>query len=384
MRKSSAASICAVWLLTVLSACNYLPSSGPTADALLDSAKNNNLNIKVIDVTPSVIGVLATQPTESMAGLQRPGAVPAVDRIGIGDVLSISIFQAGGPMLPPSGSGDPAAPSGSAPSIVRNSLPNIVVDSRGVINIPYVGRVQAAGVTPIELQDQIVQRLKNKAIEPQVVVTIAANVANTVVVSGDVKAPGRMPLSLAHETILDMVAASGGALHAPQDIVARLSRASVQRSVRLSRIDAVSAENIYLAPGDRLELLYQPRSFTAFGATGKVSEVPFESNDVTLADAIARTGGPFEQTADPSGVYLFRFEQPATARQLGLPPAQSEPVIYHVDLREAQSYFAMQKFDMRSGDVIFIASAKTDSMQKFFNLINALFSPAIVTKTLAQ
>jgi polysaccharide biosynthesis/export protein len=383
MRKSGTASICAVWLVTVLSACSSLPSSGPTADALLESAQNNNLNIKVVDVTPSVIGALATQPTESMAGLQRPGVMPAVDRIGIGDVLSISIFQAGGPMLPP-GSGESGAANGPTPSIVRNSLPNIVVDSRGIIDIPYVGRVQAAGVTPTELQDQIVQRLKNKAIEPQVVVTIAANVANTVVISGDVKGPGRMPLSLAHETILDMIAASGGPLHAPQDIIVRLSRGPVQRSVRLSRIDAISAENIYLAPGDRVELIYQPRSFTAFGATGKVSEIPFESNEVTLADAIARAGGPFDQSADPSGIYLFRFEQPTAAHQLGLPPAQSEPVIYHVDLRQAESYFAMQKFDMRGGDVIFIASAKTDSMLKFFTLINTLFSPAIITKTLAQ
>jgi polysaccharide export outer membrane protein len=384
MRKSGAASICAVWLMTVLSACNALPSSGPTANALLDSAKNNDRDIKVVEITSSVINVLAQQPTESLASLQKPGVVPTVDRIGVGDVLSISIYQAGAPMLPAGGDGGTPPPTPAAPSITKNALPSIVVDSRGLINIPYVGRIQAAGLTPSELQDQIVQRLKNKAIEPQAIVAVETNVANTVVITGDVKTPGRRPLSLAHETVLDMIAAAGGALHAPQDIVLRLTRASDQRNVRLSRINALAAENIYLAPGDRLDLLYQPRSFTAFGATGKASEIPFETGEVSLADAIARSGGPAEQTADPSGIYLFRFEQTGVAQQLGLPPGPSEPVIYHVDLRQAQSYFAMQKFDMRNGDVIFIASARTDSLQKFFNLINALFSPAIVTKTLAQ
>lgn len=382
MRKSGAASVCAVWLAIVLGACSFLPSSGPTSADLLDSAKKAGLDIKVVELTPSVIGVLSALPSETMASLQAPGAVPAVDRIGIGDVLAISIYQAGAPMLP-AGS-DAATPTGPTAAITQNALPKIVVDSRGYIEIPYVGLVLAAGETPIELENQIVQRLRNKAIEPQVVVTVVENVANTIVISGDVKTPGRMPLSLAHETIVDMIAAAGGALHAPQDIVVRLTRGGQQRSVRLSRIDAIAAENIMLAPGDKLELNYQPRTFTAFGASGKVSEVPFETGDVSLADAIARAGGPLDELADPSGVYVFRFEQPEAAQQLGLAPAPAEPVIYHVDLRQAASYFAIQKFAMRNSDVVYIASARSDSLQKFFNLINALFSPAIVTKTLAQ
>ncbi len=369
--------------LSALSACTTVPSSGPTANELIDSAdKENDLGFKIVDLTPALANLVSTAPAETLQSLAAPGApLPAVDRIGVGDVLDIEVFEAG-PGLFPAGRVQSPEP-GQRANPVETTLAHIVVDDKGEITLPYDGTVAAAGLTVGALQRQLVAGLRNKALEPQVLVIIAQNVANTAVLSGDVKFPGRRPLTLAHETVLDVIADAGGPLHPPQDEVVRLTRGGQRRSVRLSSVFAASGENIALAPGDRIELSYEPRTYTAFGAAGKPMEVPFESGTLSLADAIARAGGPTDQAADPSGIFLFRFENPKAAAALGLPAGQPDPVVYHVDLRNAQSYFTIQKFAMRDQDVLFVASAKTDALQKLFNLIGSLLSPAAVGRTVA-
>jgi polysaccharide biosynthesis/export protein len=369
--------------LSALSACTTVPASGPTASELIDSAdKQNDLGFKIVDLTPALAGLVSTAPTETLESLVAPGApLPAVDRIGVGDVLDIRIFEAGPGLFPPAR--EQSQEPGQRTTPVETTLAHITVDDKGEIALPYDGAVVAAGLTTAALQARLVAGLRNKALEPQVMVTVAQNVANTVVLSGDVKFPGRRPVTLAHETVLDMIADAGGSLHPPQDTVVRLTRGGQQRSVRLSAILAASRENIVLAPGDRIELLYEPRTYTAFGAAGKPTEVPFESGNLSLADAIARAGGPIDSAGDPSGIFLFRYEDPKAAAALGLPAGQPDPVVYHIDLRNAESYFTIQQFAMRDKDVIFVASAKTDALQKLFNLIGSLLSPAAVGRTVA-
>jgi polysaccharide biosynthesis/export protein len=374
----------AALLVTALAACSDVPAAGPTAGELVDSAqKENDLGFKIIDLTPSVANLVSAAPAATLSSLAPPGApLPAVDRIGKGDVLDISVFEAGPGLFP---GGQPQTPSSTErPSPVETTLQHIVVDDQGAISLPYAGTIAAAGLTSDALAARIMAALKNKALEPQVLVTVEQNLANTVVLSGDVKFPGRRPLTLAHERVLDMIADAGGALHPPQDTIVRLSRGADQKSARLSTIAASGDENIALAPGDRVELLYEPRSYTAFGEAGKPMEVPFESAHVTLADAIARAGGPLDELADPSGIYLFRYEAPDASKALGLPAGQADPVVYHVDLRAAESYFTIQKFAMHDKDVIFVASAKTNALQKLFTLMGSLFAPASVGRNLAQ
>ena len=379
-----ARTLCAALTLAALSACSAVPASGPTAGQLIDSAaKENDLGFKIIDLTPSVANLVSEAPAETLSGLATPGApAPAVDRIGVGDVLDIMVFEAGPGLFP--ANREQNQTQTERPGAVATTLAHIVVDDRGAITLPYDGTIVAAGLTTGALQARIEAGFRNKAIEPQVLVTVEQNVANTVVMSGDVKFPGRRPLTLAHENLLDMIADAGGALHPPQDTIVRLARGGQQKSQRLSTIVAASRENIALAPGDRIELIYVPRTYTAFGAAGKPMEVPFENADVSLADAIARAGGPLDQLADPSGIFLFRYEDATAAAALGLPVGQADPVVYHIDLRAAQSYFTIQKFAMHDKDVIFVASAKTDALQKLFGLMGSLFAPASVGKTLAQ
>jgi polysaccharide export outer membrane protein len=131
-----------------------------------------------------------------------------------------------------------------------------------------------------------------------------------------------------------------------------------------------------------LTLVRLPQSFTAFGATGANAQIPFSSEKMTLVEALAKAGGLQDLRSDPAGVFLFRFEPPSIVKTLGRPqvatgPEGSSPVVYRLDLRNAKSYFLAQRFPIRDKDIIYVANADLNELQKFFTLLNTLTGPVI-------
>jgi polysaccharide export outer membrane protein len=372
-----------------LSGCAALPASGPTESQVLNDVKapQNPLGIRIVPIDANTIQALDETPAGPLAAFGTGISPEDSDgQIGIGDMLSISIFEAGNslfaPAAPPLSQTQTAGPSGAVSNI---NLPLEQVDVDGNVNVPYAGRIPADGATPDELARRIEAALAGQSQHPQVIVTIAKNIADTVIVSGAVRASGRFPLSLAHEQLLDMVAIAGGPTHGDQDTDVALTRDGRTAREPLSALENDPADNIYLQPGDRIELTYNPRSFTVFGAAEHVQEIAFAAPKLSLADALARAGGPSNFQADPNGVFLFRFESPAVAARLGIPSHGARvPVIFQLDMMQPASYFVAQEFNMHNQDLLYIANAKTDKIGKLFGLIAALVSPASTANYISQ
>ena len=66
------------------------------------------------------------------------------------------------------------------------------------------------GAPQTELQNAIVDALKSRAIEPQVVVSLAKQETSMINVLGDVKTGGRLPALQGGERILDTLTRAGG------------------------------------------------------------------------------------------------------------------------------------------------------------------------------
>ena len=66
------------------------------------------------------------------------------------------------------------------------TLPNQPVDTKGFISIPYAGLVPAAGKTPAQVEKGIVDRIKNRAIEPQAVVALVTANSSLITVIGEI------------------------------------------------------------------------------------------------------------------------------------------------------------------------------------------------------
>jgi polysaccharide export outer membrane protein len=81
-------------------------------------------------------------------------------------------------------------------------------------------------------------------------------------------------------------------------------------------------------------------------------------------------------------VFLFRNEPAAVVRalgrrQLGTGPEGTTPVIYRLDLSDAKAYFLAQRFPVEDKDILYVANADLNELQKFFALLNTLTGPVI-------
>ncbi|BBD03672.1 polysaccharide biosynthesis/export protein (plasmid) [Sphingobium sp. YG1] len=206
-----------------------------------------------------------------------------------------------------------------------------------------------------------------------------------------------MPLTLARERLLDVVAERGGINRAvqtgsstatgtgAQDVIVRFTRRGRVAEQALDSIVAGSADDLLLLGGDRIELIRQPRTFTVFGALDRISQIPFESRTLTLAEALARAGGPNDGRADPRSVFVFRLapdiNQSADAEQSGAgQTAVAVPLAYRIDMMQAQNYFLAQRFVMRDKDLIYIGNASANQPLKLVQALGQLFSPVIAVQ----
>ena len=86
---------------------------------------------------------------------------------------------------------------------------NVPVRSDGKISLPLVGEVQAAGQTPLKLEQEIASRLKSFISEPEVTVIVQQINSQKYNVLGMVTRPGSYPLTN-NVTVLDAIAIAGG------------------------------------------------------------------------------------------------------------------------------------------------------------------------------
>jgi polysaccharide export outer membrane protein len=375
MRALAVMGVCAGFLVA---ACSSLPTAGPTAsDVKHQEIRDSEVRFDLVDIDDNVVAALLAAPHESFqARFKKYGKSPQ-PRIGVGDAIVVSIWEAaGGGLFGPSATEHVSAGS-------RNvTIPEQLVGQDGGISIPFAGRVPAAGRLPVEVQREIERRLQEKAIEPQVILTVTRSVTNSVTVTGEVVQGARVPLSLKGDRLLDLIAAAGGAKAPVYETFVRLSRDGITATIPMESLVSTPAENIYAYPGDVLTLVRLPQSFTAFGATGINTQVNFTAERMTLVEALAKAGGLQDLRSDPAGVFLFRFEPPPIVKTLGRPqlgtgPEGSSPIVYRLDLSDAKSYFLAQRFPIHDKDIIYVANADLNELQKFFTLLNTLTGPII-------
>jgi len=187
-----------------------------------------------------------------------------------------------------------------------------------------------------------------------------------------------MPLTPKGERLLDALAAGGGVRHPVSRMAIQLTRDNVTVTMPLDAIIRDPKQNIMLKPGDVVTALFQPKSFSVLGATGKNDEIPLEAQGITLAQALARAGGLIDNRADARGVFVFRFEDPnLVGAQPGVesPVEGAVPVVYQIDLRDPASFFITQNFPVQDRDVIYVSNSPATEFEKFLRLVVSVAAP---------
>lgn len=379
-RRAKILSICAA--AAMLTGCAWLPSQGPTTEAINDQATINGVpRYDVIEVDKQVVDTLRSQPSPSFQETFGHFGKPAVPTISVGDTVIVTIWEMGD--TPLFGAGLVVDRGSGAASGSRGiALPAQIVSPDGTITVPFVGQVAVGGRTPAEAQAVIQAGLAGKTASPQVIVTVPQSFHNTVTVAGEVVRGARVQLPLNGARLLDVIAMAGGAQAPMYDVYVKLSRDGTTTTIPFQTLVDDPSENIYAWPEDVLALTRVPHTFAAFGATGRNAQIQFEQEKLDMAQALAKSSGLLDERADPAGVYLLRAEPLALARQLD--PAGTRgwqqptvPVLYHFNMKDPNTYFLAQDFPVQNNDLLYAAGAKANVIQKVFGLFGTITAPLI-------
>ena len=261
------------------------------------------------------------------------------------------------------------------------TLPDQMVNSEGFISIPFAGKIQAAGQSLQAVEAEIVKRLSGKANQPEVFVRLTRNVSSNATVVGEVTNSTRVPLTPGGERLLDALAAAGGVRQPVNKMTIQITRGENVSAMPLDSIIRDPKQNVVLNRGDVVTAMFQPLSFTALGATGKNEEINFETQGISLAQALARIGGLRDERSDPQGVFIFRFES-INALTWPKQPVMSTAdgkvaVIYRIDLRDPASFFVAQTFQVNNKDLLYVSNAPIAELQKFLNVVFSVTYPVL-------
>jgi polysaccharide biosynthesis/export protein len=114
-----------------------------------------------------------------------PGVRPESYVIGAEDVISVYVWK--------------------EPDMSKS----VPVRPDGMISLPLIGEVKAAGYTPVQLQDVLADTMKKYVSEPQVTVVVEKIGSLNFNIVGEVNHPGYFPLTR-RMTVLDAIAMAGG------------------------------------------------------------------------------------------------------------------------------------------------------------------------------
>lgn len=357
---------------------DWLSVSGPSREQVQEKHDTGRIEgIQLVDVNDALARKLAANKKLGQFADVFPSAASNNYLIGPGDIIEVSVWEAPPAMLFGTVAIDPKAGPVST-SIV--TFPQQMVTTDGMISIPFAGRVPVKKRTTQEIEEDVVKRLQGKANQPQVLVRVIKNNTSNVTVVGEVNNSTLMPLTPKGERLLDALAAGGGVKQPVNRMALQLSRENVTATMALDSIIRDPRQNIWLKPGDVITALYQPQSFSVLGATGKNEEIPFEAQGVSLAQALARSGGLNDSRADARGVFIFRFEDSKLVDSPGADAKAANgiiPVVYQVDLRDPASFFITQNFPIQDRDVIYVSNSPAAEFQKFLRLVISVAVPSV-------
>ncbi|MFB9268755.1 polysaccharide biosynthesis/export family protein [Bradyrhizobium erythrophlei] len=365
----------------------FLPQDAPTAAAVKSNAALITQPTAPLPyvLMPANLNVMrATNSfTDGGGGVfsRLPGGNYRDVTIGVGDIVSVTVYeaQAGGLFIP--------REAGVRPGNFVD-IPRQQVDQSGNINIPYAGAVKVAGLTPRAVSGIIRERLKDRAIDPQVVVAVAEQRGNQVSVLGEVNSPLRFPIDPGGIHLMSAIARSGGPKYPSYETRVTIKRNGGTYEESMSTVVQHPNEDALLRPGDVVYLARIPRVYMVFGSTpspGAVGGVnnrrfTFENDQMSLAEALAKAGGLDGSRADSRSIYVLRFEPKSMLENLGLDvarfPTKTVPAAYAFDFAKPDGMFLSDTFKMRDRDVIVVSESPATEIVKAMTVLNSVTTNA--------
>ncbi|MBN9089009.1 MAG: polysaccharide biosynthesis/export family protein [Reyranella sp.] len=352
-------------LALALGGCQVVPGDGPWMGGS-QASSTEALPFDVIDLTPT--SVVAFRPVPSLDKASTPNT-SAGARIAVapGDVLRVRIFE------PYAGSIFPTIQQPGA------DLGTQRVTDQGTINVPYIGTIPVAGLDLGQIEQRIAERAKGKAQDPQVIVEFVADRSHTVMVSGDVKQPGRISILDNVRSVVDAINRAGGVYASSVQGGSQSNQLEVvvrrngQVILTTQWSDLLAGADIPIEKNDEIVVRPNARTYTVLGAVTKAGNVEMTKANMNLLEALGSVGGLTDERANKTGVFLFRMGDIQNN-----PGARAR--VFRLDLSQPVSIFVAQQFGMQPRDVVYVTNAPLYEYNKIVTALYRTFSIISVTR----
>nr|WP_256474068.1 polysaccharide biosynthesis/export family protein [Lutimaribacter sp. EGI FJ00013] len=351
-----------------------MPRSGPNKREIFAGSVLREGDAYVVSVNDRVTAATAVVPALGFTSDFKNAGILGSDTIRAGDTLGLTIWE----------NVDDGLLAGEG--INATALEEVQVDGTGFIFVPYAGRVRAAGNSPEALRRIITEKLQDQTPEPQVEVRRLAGDGATVSIVGAVGGQGVYPIERPTRTLSAMLAGAGGVAIEPEIAQITVIRGDKRSKVWLQDLYKHPEFDIALRPGDRILVEEDSRAFTALGATGSQSRVPFESQTLSAIEAIAQVGGLLANAADPTGVFVLRNEPADIANQvLGRDDLQgAQRMVYVLDLTQPNGMFMARDFSIRDDDTLYVTEAPFTQWDKTISALTGSLGSVNAVSDLAS
>lgn len=347
----------------VIAGCTALPGDGPWMGGA-QGTSSEALPFDVIDLTPTTIAAYMQPPSIDKPSITSSLSAGGQVAVAPGDALKVRIFE------PYEGSIFPTIQKPGADFGVQRVLDD------GTINIPFVGTVQVAGLSLLQIERRIAKQLEGKAQDPQVIVEFVADRTHTVMISGDIKNPGRVSILEGVRSVVDAInraggptgggGGAGGNSGGPTQVEVVVRRkGQVILTAQFSEL--LAGGDIAVQKGDEIVLRPNSRVFTILGAVMKSGNVEMTKHNLPLIEALGQVGGLNDMRANKTGVYVFRMGD------LQANPA-ARARVFRLDLLQPVSMFVGQQFGLQPRDVVYVTNAPLYEYDKVLTSIYRTFS----------
>lgn len=334
--KKALSRIATIFSIAAISACNWSSEQGPTQLSAIQKAQKKGDyptdEFVIIDVNTS--NIAQHNVAQIIPGNQLPPvdySKTYSDAIRPYDQLGLQVVNA---------SNDNGITSeGSLPA----QFGPLEVPQSGIISVPYAGEFNALGKEITELQKEIQEAYSTVFNSARVSLGRISRLPLTANVIGIARAPGQQIIDRKGVTMADLVAKSGSTAQEPFTCEYILHRN--KRSYILNNRE-ITTKNILVQDSDTLEIRKSSdRSITILGAVNRPGSYPFPNYSSHLDDFIGAASGFRSDSANVSGIFVFRKKPDNTSN------------IYRFNLREPSGVIASSRFLVHGNDLIYVTEA---------------------------
>lgn len=258
-------------------------------------------------------------------------------RLGVGDKLLINVW--GNPDLNLVGAA--TTTNMTAPSAAGAQR---FVGSNGKLYFPFVGEIQAEGLTINQFRANLTRLLSAYIKDPQVDVGVVQFMSQKVYLTGEVQKQGVYPVTDIPLRITDLIGQAGLSNSADLYNVV-LTRDGTNTSLDLYDLyyEGRSGENVLLRHGDRVTVPDNlSRKVFVMGEVLGTRSYIMRRGKMSLTEVLMDAGGINQTTSAPGRIYVLRADQ------------NGNPIVYQLHAGQPEGFVLGERFVIRPRDFVFV------------------------------